>query len=90
MTALEGPFERLLKLALQLGAMKLGRVAIDGSKIKANASKHKAISDQGMQEEEKPLKEEARRLIAEADRVDKEEDKRYGRSITSQTLSRAS
>ena len=74
--ALEGLFEQVLKLALQLGAMKLGRVAIDGSKIKANASKHKAMSYQRMQEEEKRLKEEARRLLAEADRVDKEEDKR--------------
>jgi transposase len=40
--ALEGLFVQVLELALQLGAMKLGRVAIDGSKIKANASKHKA------------------------------------------------
>jgi transposase len=78
--ALEGLFEQVLRLALKLGAMKLGRVAIDGSKVKASASKHKAMSYQRMQEEEKRLREEARRLLAEAEQVDKEEDKRYGRS----------
>jgi transposase len=41
--ALEGLFEQVLRLALKAGAMKLGRVAIDGSKVKANASKHKAM-----------------------------------------------
>jgi len=78
--ALEGLFEQVLRLALKLGAMKLGRVAIDGSKVKANASKHKAMSYRRMEEEEKRLKEEARRLLAEAEQIDKEEDKRYGRS----------
>ena len=78
--ALEGLFEQVLRLALKLGAMKLGRVAIDGTKIKANASKHKAMSYRRMQEEEKRLREEARRLLAEAEQIDKDEDKRYGRS----------
>jgi transposase len=77
---LEGLFEQVLRLALQLGAMKLGRVAIDGSKIKANASKHKAMSYGRMQEDEKRLREESRRLLAEAEQIDKDEDKRYGRS----------
>jgi transposase len=78
--ALEGLFEQVLRLALKLGAMKLGRVAIDGSKVKANASKHKAMSYRYMKEEEKRLKEEAKRLLAEAEQIDKEEDKRYGRT----------
>lgn len=78
--SLEGLFEQVLRLALRLGAMKLGRVAIDGSKVKANASKHKAMSYRRMEEEEKRLKAEAHRLLTEAERVDKEEDKRYGRS----------
>jgi len=77
---LEGLFEQVLRLALKLGAMKLGRVAIDGSKVKANASKHKAMSYRRMQEEEKRLREQARRLLAEAEQIDKDEDKRYGRS----------
>lgn len=78
--ALEGLFEQVLRLAMKLGAMKLGRVAIDGSKVKANASKHKAMSYRRMQEEEKRLKAEVRRLLSEAEQTDKEEDKRYGRS----------
>jgi len=78
--ALEGLFEQVLRMALQLGTMQLGRVAIDGTKIKANASKHKAMSYRRMQEEEKRLKEEARRLLAEAEQVDTDEDKRYGRT----------
>ena len=78
--ALEGLFEQVLRLALQLGAMKLGRVAIDGSKVKANASKHKAMSYRRMEEEEKRLKEEARRLLSAGEQTDKEEDKRYGRT----------
>lgn len=76
--ALKGLFEQVLRLALEMGAMKLGRVAIDGSKLKANASKHKAMSYRRMKEEEKRLKEEVRRLLAEAERVDAEEDARYG------------
>lgn len=77
---LEGLFEQVLRLALKLGAMKLGRVAIDGSKVKANASKHKAMSYRRMQEDEKRLKEEVRRLLSAAEQTDKEEDQRYGRS----------
>ena len=50
---LKGLFEQVLKMALELGAMKVGRVALDGSKVKANASKHKAMSYERMQEKEK-------------------------------------
>ncbi len=77
--ALRGLFDQVLRLALEMGAMKLGRVAIDGSKVQGNASKHKAMSYRRMQEEEKRLKQEVRRLLAEAERVDAEEDARYGR-----------
>jgi transposase len=84
--SLEGLFTQVLQLALKLGAMKLGRVAIDGSKIKAYASKHKAMSYRRMQEEEKRLREEARRLLAEAEQIDKDEDKRYGRSLRGDEL----
>ena len=84
--ALEGLFEQVLRLALKLGAMRLGRVAIDGSKVKANASKHKAMSYRRMQEEEKRLKEEARRLLSEAEQTDKEEDRRFGRAGRSEDL----
>jgi transposase len=44
LATLQGLFEQVLRMALELGALKLGRIAIDGSKIKGNASKHKAMS----------------------------------------------
>ena len=78
--ALEGLFVQVLRLALKLGAMRLGRVAIDGTKIKANASKHKAMSYERMLREEQRLREEVNRLLAEAEQTDKDEDKRYGRN----------
>ena len=42
--ALQALFEQVVDLVLKAGAMKLGRVALDGSKVKANALKHKAMS----------------------------------------------
>lgn len=78
--ALEGLFVQVLHLALKLGAMKLGRVAVDGTKIKANASKHKAMSYERMLREEQRLREEVKRLLGEAEQTDAEEDKRYGRT----------
>jgi hypothetical protein len=73
--ALEGLFVQVLQLALKLGAMKLGRVAIDGTKIKANASKHKAMSYERMLREDARLHEEVKQLLAEAEQTDKDEDK---------------
>src|ERR1035437_405512 len=80
LTTLQGLFEQVLRMAVELGALKLGRIAIDGSKLKANASKHKAMSYQRMKEEQKRLKQEVRRLLEEAERIDAEEDARYGRN----------
>ncbi len=77
--ALEGLFQQVLRLVLEMGALKLGRVALDGSKVKANASKHKAMSYGRMEESEKRLREEVKRLMKQAEAVDEEEDKRYGR-----------
>ena len=83
---LQGLFEQVLRMALELGTLKLGRVAIDGSKVKANASKHKAMSYQRMREEQQRLGAEVRRLLAEAERVDAEEDARYGRNRSGDEL----
>ena len=76
--ALEGLFQQVLRVALELGAMKLGRVAIDGSKLKANASQHKAMSYQRMKEQEQRLREEVRGLLQKAEAIDAEEDAEYG------------
>jgi transposase len=77
--ALEGLFQQMLRLTLETGMMKLGRVALDGSKLKGNASKHKAMSYGRMKETEKRLREEVRKLLNQAEAADKEEDSRYGR-----------
>jgi transposase len=75
---LEDLFRQVLRLTLETGTMKLGRVVLDGSKVKANASKHKAMSYGRMQETEKRLREEVRSLLLQAEAADQEEDRRYG------------
>jgi len=77
--ALEKLFQQVLRLVLEVGALKLGRVALDGSKVKANASKHKAMSYGRMEETEKLLRKEVQKLLKQAEAVDEEEDKRHGR-----------
>src|ERR1700693_2376535 len=76
---LEGLFEQVLKIALEAGAMKVGRVAVDGTKVKANASKHKAMSYDRMLEKEKQLKAEVKQLLAQAEAADAAEDQQYGK-----------
>jgi transposase len=86
LNALQGLFEQVLKLALTAGAIKLGRVALDGSKIKANASKHKAMSYKRMKEEERNLRAEVRQLLNQAKATDDEEDARYGKDKSGDEL----
>jgi len=77
--ALQGLFEQVLAMALESGAMKLGRVSLDGTKMKANASKHKAMSYGRMKEKQQQLKEEVQQLLAQAEAADAEEDELHGR-----------
>lgn len=77
--ALAGLFMQALQLCEKAGLVKLGQVAMDGTKLKANASKHKAMSYDRMQEKEKQLREEVEKLLAQATQVDAEEDTRYGK-----------
>ena len=77
--ALAGLFLQVLKLCQKAGLVKLGHVALDGTKIKANASKHKAMSYQRMKEEESRLEAEVAELLKKAESVDEEEDQRYGK-----------
>jgi transposase len=79
LAALEELFRQVLRITLETGTMKLGRVALDGSKVKANASKHKAMSYGRIQETEKRLREEVRKLLSQAEAEDTEEDTHYGR-----------
>jgi transposase len=79
LTTREGLLEQVLKIALEAGAMKIGRVALDGTKVKANARKHKAMSYDRMKEKEKDLKAEVKELLAQAEAADTEEDERHGK-----------
>jgi transposase len=77
--ALAGLFLQVLRLCQKAGLVRLGHVALDGTKIKANASKHKAMSYKRMKEEEARLEAEVAELLKRAEAVDAEEDQRYGR-----------
>ena len=76
--ALQGLFEQVLGLARELGAPSVGRVAIDGTKVKANASKHKAMSYGRMREKQRQLRAEVKQLLAQAEAADAEEEEEYG------------
>ena len=76
--ALAGLFVQVLKLAEKAGLVKLGHVALDGTKIKANASKHKAMSYDRMRRREAELMAEVDRWLNAAEAADADEDRQYG------------
>jgi transposase len=78
--ALSELFVQVLQLCKRAGLMKLGHVALDGTKVQANASKHKAMSYGRMNEEEKRLMAEIEGLLFQADDVDGREDELHGTS----------
>ena len=71
-------FVQVLRLCQEAGLVKLGHIALDGTKIKANASRHKAMSYGRMLTEEKRLKEEIKQLLEKAQAIDDQEDNEYG------------
>ena len=77
--ALAGLFVQALRLCEKAGLVKLGHVAIDGTKIKANASKHKAMSYERMKETEQRLRQEVEELLRRAAETDEAEDAQYGK-----------
>ena len=79
LAALEGFFVDVLKLCARAGLVKVGRLALDGSKVKANASRHKAMSYDYMLKEGQRLKQEIKALLAQAEEADETEDRTYGR-----------
>ena len=77
--ALSGLFLQVLELCQRAGLVKLGHVALDGTKVRANASKHQAMSYGHMKEKEAQLAAEVDELLRKAGEVDEDEDRRYGR-----------
>lgn len=83
--ALAELFVQALRLCKKAGLVKMGTLAIDGTKLRANASRHKAMSYERMGKAEKQLEEEiaaietqAAAMLSDAEAVDREEDERYG------------
>jgi transposase len=79
LAALGGLFVQVLDLCRRAGLVKLGRVALDGTKIKANASRHKAMSYGRMAGEIERIEGEVAQLLAEAEAADQAEDALYGK-----------
>jgi transposase len=71
-------FQQVLEDCMSAGLVKLGHVAIDGTKMKANASKHKAMSYDRMKKDEERLKAEIEGLISRAEATDAAEDAAHG------------
>ena len=83
--ALADIFTQSLHLAMRLGMVKMGRVALDGTKLEANASRHKAMSyarlidkEQQVEAEIADLEAAAAALLADATAVDAAEDAKFG------------
>ncbi len=71
-------FVQVVRLSREVGLIRLGTLAVDGTKLKANASKHKAMSYGRMVEEERRLRKEIGLLAGRAAELDAEEDERFG------------
>ncbi len=71
-------FVQVVQIATEAGLVKFGTLAIDGSKIKANASKHRAMSYERMKSEERKLRREIRRIVAATKEQDRLDDQEFG------------
>jgi transposase len=79
LSALAGLFTQVLQRCRQAGLVKLGHIAMDGTKVKANASQHKAMSYERMGETEKRLEQDVAELLARAEQADAQDDAAYGK-----------
>src|SRR6476619_3540625 len=70
--------DSIAEFCKRAGLVKLGHVAIDGTKIKANASRRKSLTYKQMSRAEKELEAKIIELLEEAQRIDDEEDRLYG------------
>jgi transposase len=63
-------FEQVVRLARECGLVKLGTIAVDGTKVRANASKHRAMSYERMQQADKELRQQVNELLKKAERTE--------------------
>lgn len=82
----EALFVQVVQIAQEAGVVRLGAVAVDGTKVKANANKHKAMSYQRMGERERQLRGEIAALTAQAEAADAAEDAVHGRDVRGDEL----
>jgi transposase len=73
-------FLQVLQLCLKAGLVKLGHIALDGTKMKASASKHKAMSYERMKRQEKELTAKVEELLRQAEARDALDDQKYGKN----------
>lgn len=78
LAALKGLFVESLLLCRKAGMVQMGRVALDGTKVRANASRRKAMSYKRMGEREADLARQIDDILAEAEATDIAEDERFG------------
>ena len=86
LNALAALFAQVLKLCERAGLVKLGHVALDGTKIKANASKHKAMSYERMDKRAEELEAEVAAWMSAAEAADAEEDAAFGRDKSGEEM----
>ena len=79
-------FVEVLRIAQQMGVAKVGKIAVDGTKVRANASKRKAMSYGYMKHERVRLQAEIDELIGRAAQADEEEDQQYGAGCDGSSL----
>ncbi len=86
LTAFQGLFVQVVRVAKEVGLVSLGTVAIDGTKVKASASKHKAMSYGRMQEEEQRLQAQIEELTSRSSQADAQEDALYGEECSGEDI----
>jgi transposase len=86
LTGFEALFVQVVRIAREAGVVRLGTLAIDGTKVKASASKHKAMSYGRMRQEDQRLRDEIAALLAKADAVDAAEDAEHGPDVRGDEL----
>jgi transposase len=83
---LAGLFVQVLRLCQKAGLAKLGHIALDGTKVKANASRHKAMSYGHMEKKVAELEQQVNDLLNQAEQIDENEDVQYGKGKSGNDL----
>ena len=86
LAAFHALFVQVVRIAREAGVVQLGTLAIDGTKVKANASKHKAMRYGRMRDEERRLREQIAALTTQADAIDAAEDAAHGPDVRGDEL----